>query len=156
MSTFTLLREKRKQERIERKNSSLEYKRRQQAHRDAEKELFSKFCQMIKPFNRKTIGGIKIKLVFNNPKTTVELFLNDKLYRVFVAVTETHYCNCSECHEGYTGHECSYTQDINCYEIKEKNERVEDYFAWYGRTDEEKESRFIESFDALLKEYKDK
>lgn len=155
MSTLTLFKAKKEQEKAEAKAQRAEAREQQKADRAAEKVVFNTFKALIKPFNGQTISGLKIKVVCKDAKREIELIINGKLHRIFFAWTEPHYCNCSECADGGYGHPPDYTQEVGCCRPDKKGKRGEkDYFFWYGNTREEQEKRFVESFDELVKEYK--
>lgn len=154
MSTLTRFKQNKAKEKAEAKKRRKAWDEQQREHQQQEKIIYGEFKKYIKPFDGETIGGLKIKVVCHDAKREIELIINGKTHRVFVAETEVHRCNCSECYEGPSGHTPDYSQDVNAYRFSKKGERLLDYFDWHGGDKKEREERFVQSFDDLIEEYK--
>jgi hypothetical protein len=153
MSTLTKFKDVEVEEAAERAADEQRAKVQAQYHKKEREAIFKEFRGYLMPFNRETIKKHKITVKTNEKKLTLDLFIDGRLYRRFLAETNYHGCNCSECHEGYTGHEGEYSHDIEVYSVNKKGELKDEYFFWYGPNKEYRENHFVKSFKELLEKY---
>jgi hypothetical protein len=126
---------------------------REQYHKKERKALYEEFVECIKPFNRQIIKKHKISLKFNDRKLEIQLFIDKKLHRTFIARTNYHMCNCSASYEGPCGHDGEYTHDIDAFSFDKKGVSKNEYFSWYGNDKESREYCFVKSFKELMEDY---
>jgi len=123
-------------------------KEQQQYNRNECKILYHKFIEMIHPFNGQIINNFKITLKFHPKTLAIDLYLNKKFCTTFIAECEYNPCNCSECHDGQTGHEGSYSYHLNSY-TNNKDKTFGPYFPFYHPYDED---TFVHDLDRFLTE----
>jgi len=157
MSTLTKFSELKAAQQAEREKAEQEYKALQECNDRECKRVYNKFVTLIKPFDNQIINGHKISLKFDNVDLTIEMSIDGKVYTTFAARTTHHYCGCSACCEGYTGHESSYTYDIKSCRT-DKNNLVSGgpYFGWYydfRLSDDESEMQFASLMDSFMTTY---
>jgi len=156
MSTLTKFKELKKQQAAEERESQRRYKEEKEYHAKERRQIYNTFVNLIKPFHNQTINKHKIVLKFHDHTNSIEMFIDGKLYTTFIAETEYHHCNCSECADGQTGHKGSYSHTLNTFVTNRSGERkAGPYFCWYDAKDEDgfagEFDRFIEKYDSDLR-----